>query len=267
MKTKIDTENLVNNSNQSQITKTELETEVYDYVINEVYEGNKSELFTDIVEQSKYGRHYYNRIPDWVSEMELDFSNLIQDDYNDLSMKLWDIETQPYFEKIPDYLTPEDYFGFNKPRDEWSDEELEKSWDYHMEDELHNEIYRQYISILTGSVENYILYKQLVRLREILKTIIPIKELEDKYCVHNETSESNNNVFNYCLETIHYSFRIDVSVNNYSTLEIYIVIDTKEDKDDWYEETIYLLDTSSLDELDKELNVIRTIYKKVIMDK
>ena len=164
MKTKTTNENLVNNSNQLQrerIDYEKLTEEVYDYVINDVYEGDKDLLFTEIVNERGFGGSpWYKYIPDWVREMDLPFDYVIQDDWNDLSTKLWELETKPYFENISTTDYPEYYDGFNKPSEEWSDKEWETSWDYHMDSESCTEIYLGCISLLSTYVEEYLLKKQ-----------------------------------------------------------------------------------------------------------
>lgn len=269
MKTKTTNENLVNKSNQPQRERTNYEKlteEVYDYVINDVYEGDKDLLFTEIVNKRGFGGSPWCKyIPDWVREMDLPFDYVIQDDWNDLSTKLWDLETKPYFENISTTDYPEYYDGFNKPSEEWSDKEWEISWDYHMESESCTEIYLGFISLLSIYVEEYLLKKQHKRIKEILKTFISSDEIEDKYYGYYETTDSNDDVYEYELDTDNYNFRIVISSGIEGDLDISVTVEKI--KDGWSDETLYEFDSSSLEKLESELVTIINFHNKVIKDK
>lgn len=237
-----------------------LSNEVYKYVINEVYEGDKDNLIIEIIENRCFGGSpWYSQISDWVRELPLDFDRVISENniFNELSEKLWELETKPYFEDISKTNYPEYYDGFNKPSDEWSDEEWDTSWDYHTNSESLNEVYLGILSCLSTYVEEYILSNKSRKLYQILLKYIPKEVVDYNYYEMTEDGDSFS-CYGYLNKDKDLVIQVDCSCGSEGELSIEVDLRIEDEyrfTKEFYFNKVYF-------DLDKFDNDLKTQFEK-----
>lgn len=231
-----------------------LSEEVYNYVINEIYEGDRKNLITEIIENRGFGGNpWYSQIPDWVRELPLEFDSVILENniFNELSEMLWELESKPYFEDISKTDYPEYYDGFNKPSNVWSDEEWEISWDYHTNSESINEVYTGIISCISTYIEEYILSKKSRKLYRILCKYISKEDVDYDYYEMTGVGDSF-----ICCDILNKDqnlvLQVDCSCGSEGELSVEVEL-RKEDEYGFTEESYFKKVYLDLDKLDNEL--------------
>jgi hypothetical protein len=178
--------------------KTDLAKEVYNYVVNENFDGNKNDFYEVIVADRGFGGSpWYKHVPDYVREMNIRWDEFLGDEViNDLSMVLYKLETEPYFEGTLEGIDVNDkyYDGFNKPKEEWTDEEWDEAWEYHTYSESSTEVYQGIISYLETEVPDYLFSQKHKEMKEFLSTFIDKEEIEEYYF---DTTDCQEDVYEY----------------------------------------------------------------------
>jgi len=176
---------------------TDLAKEVYNYVVNEQFDGNETDFHKEIVLNRGFGGHpWYQYVPDYVREMDIDWTESLCDVLPDLSMVLYELETKPYFEGTLEGVDVNDqyYDGYNKPSEEWTEEEDDNAWEHHMECPSQEEIWWGIISYLQSEVPDYLFSQKHKEMKEFLSTFINEEEIEQYYF---DTTDCQEDVFEY----------------------------------------------------------------------